>query len=143
MFRKRKKEGPTDEENRKEKKKEYFDQEQLEEVWKEFRELRINNGAGDMEQLLLSRELKIENENELIIFLNSALEISILERFEHELVIFLREKLQNDFINIEKEVKEEEQKEKLYTSSDKYDYMAKQNPNLKKLKERLGLDFDY
>ena len=96
-----------------------------------------------MEQLLLSRPLTKEDENELVIHLSSALEISILERFEHDLITFLREKLSNDFIAIRKEVEENKEKEQLYTSSDKYEYMSKINPKLKKLKERLGLDFEY
>ncbi len=75
--------------------------------------------------------------------LSSALEVKILERFETELVGFLREKLKNDEINITKEIREIEEEKKLYTSKDKYEYLAEQNPALRALKERLGLDFDY
>lgn len=140
LFRKKKKD---DNKQPEEKKKDSFDQEKLNQSWNAFKNIRIENGAGDMEQLLLSRKLEIKSESDLVIHLNSALEISILERFEHELINHLRKELNNDFISIEKEVKEEELKEKLYTSSDKYEYMSKINPELKKLKERLGLDFEY
>ncbi|MDH5609173.1 MAG: hypothetical protein OEY56_06810, partial [Cyclobacteriaceae bacterium] len=59
------------------------------------------------------------------------------------LTAFLRAELKNDFIRMSHEVKEGETVKKLYTSSDKYDYMVTQNPQLKELKEQLGLDFEY
>ena len=97
-----------------------------------------------MEQLIFNRLLKIKEGFILELQLRSTLEISILERFEHELVNHLRSLLKNDQILIEKVVlEEEEQTRKLYTSADKYEYMVQQNPNLKLLKERLGLDFEY
>jgi len=40
-------------------------------------------------------------------------------------------------------VTEEKETEKLYTNSDKFEYLAKQNPKLKELKDRLGLDYEF
>jgi DNA polymerase-3 subunit gamma/tau len=97
-----------------------------------------------MEQLIFNRELTLGDSNKVTLQLRSTLEISILERFEHEMIAFLRRKLNNDSILLEKEVlEEEEQSQKLYTSADKYEYMLTQNPDLKLLKDRLGLDFEY
>jgi DNA polymerase-3 subunit gamma/tau len=97
-----------------------------------------------MEQLIHNRDLEKREDHKVAIVLRSTLEISILERFEHELIAFLRTELKNDHILLEKEVKEEDQQtRKLYTSADKYEYMLQQNPDLKLLKEQLGLDFEY
>ena len=97
-----------------------------------------------MEQLILTRSLALTDSNEVIIQLRSTLEVSILERFEHEMIAFLRKQLKNDTIQLKKEIQEgEQQSQKLYTSADKYEFMVKQNPDLKLLKERLGLDFEY
>ncbi len=78
-----------------------------------------------------------------MIQLSSSLEISILERLEQGIVQFFRIKLKNSMIQLQKEVSEQEKSKKLYTSKEKYDYMVEQNPALKDLKERLGLDFEF
>lgn len=122
---------------------EAFDADKLKLVWEAFIDQRKNK-ASDMEQLILHRELQKQGAHDVVIILRSTLEISILERFEHDLIAYLRQELKNDQILLHKEVQEEEQQsKKLYTSADKYEYMAQQNPSLKLLKERLGLDFEY
>ncbi len=78
-----------------------------------------------------------------MIQLSSSLEISILERLEQGIVQFFRKELKNSLIQLQKEVSEQEKSKKLYTSKEKYDYMVEQNPALKDLKERLGLDFEF
>ena len=120
-----------------------FGAEELQAAWEAF----IGDKkpqATDMEQLILNRELVKKDAHQVAIVLTSALEISILERFEHELVNYLRRYLQNNQLQLEKEVQATtEQTNKLYTSTDKYEYMLQQNPDLKLLKERFGLDFEY
>jgi DNA polymerase-3 subunit gamma/tau len=126
-----------------EEKLEPFDQVGLDEAWKAF--IAENSPkASEMEQLIYHRELKLRPEHKVGIILRSTLEISIMERFEHKMIAFLRKHLKNDRILIEKEILEDQQQtQKLYTSSDKYDYLVDQNPHLKLLKEKLGLDFEY
>ncbi|MFT6867895.1 MAG: hypothetical protein ACJA08_002741 [Cyclobacteriaceae bacterium] len=120
-----------------------FSESQLQEAWLAFKEKRTNEGAGDMEQLVLNRSIRKSAENGVLISLASPLETNILDRAEQEIVQFLRSELKNSLILMEKEVKEQEMSKKLYTSRDKFEYMAEQNPALKELKERLGLDFEY
>ena len=119
-----------------------FTEAQLQEAWSSFIELRKSQVIGEMEQLILSSKLT-KKESEVVVFLNNSLEISIFERIEFELLAFFREALGNDRISLIKEVKEDTQKQKLYTSKDKYDFMLAQNPALQTLKDRLGLDFEY
>ncbi len=95
-----------------------------------------------MEAIVLNRN-PLKNGNGISLTLSSALEIEILERFETDLVGHLRGELQNDLIKIDKVVEEIKEGRKLYTSKDKYDYLVEQNPSIKELKERLGLDFEY
>ena len=122
---------------------EVFDDQALQDAWKAFAGARKET-AGEMEQLILHRTVRLGEGTQVLIQLRSTLEISILERFEHEMIAFLRKSLKNDTILLEKEILEEEQQTtKLYTSADKFDYLAAQNPDLKLLKERLGLDFEY
>jgi DNA polymerase-3 subunit gamma/tau len=138
-----KEEGNTGKSVLAEEKLEPFDQAGLDDAWKAF--IAENSPkASEMEQLIYHRELKLLPEHKVAIILRSTLEISIMERFEHTMISFLRKHLKNDRILIEKEILEDQQQtQTLYTSSDKYDYMVEQNPNLKLLKEKLGLDFEY
>jgi DNA polymerase-3 subunit gamma/tau len=91
----------------------------------------------------LSKSLAKGEKDEVIIKLKSQLEVSFLERLETDITQHLRSALKNDHILLKKEVEEVQETDKLYTSSDIYEYMVKQNPKLKDLKDRLGLDFDY
>ena len=123
-------------------KNEAFTEVELQEAWKNFIELRKKKVISEMEQLILTRQITKKDMNALIV-LNSSLEIAILDRIEVELVNFLRKTLSNDQLIVHKEVKEDPKKDKLYTSKDKYDFMVKEQPLLQKLKDKLGLDFEY
>ena len=122
---------------------EEFTDDDLQETWVAFRSKRIEEKAGDMELLVLNRPIKKADENKLLISLASPLEVSILEKAEQNIVLYLRTELRNTKILIENEVLEQEISKKLYTSKDKFEYMVGINPALKEMKERLGLDFEY
>jgi DNA polymerase-3 subunit gamma/tau len=115
----------------------------LQEAWEAFRQEKEESNIGEMERLILRRDVKLVDENILEIELNSNLELSILDRFEQELIVFFRNHLENDVFELRRQVREEKQEKKLYTSTDKFNYMAEKNPALKLLKEKLGLDFEF
>ncbi|MEP1095177.1 MAG: DNA polymerase III subunit gamma/tau [Cyclobacteriaceae bacterium] len=123
------------------KKEEEFTEENLQKAWKQFGEEKSD--AGDTDKLILGREIKKGENSDVLMFLSSQLEVSFLEKFETELIQFLRTELNNDHLSINKQVAQVDEGKKLYTSKDIYDHMVKQNPKLADLKERLGLDFDY
>ncbi len=125
----------------KEKKETKFSEDDLQNAWKGFADQKTN--AGDTDRLVLSKSVKKGDNHSVIIMLGSQLEVSFLEKFDTELVQYLRAELQNDHIVLRTEIAEIEEEKKLYTSTDIFDYMVKQNPDLKDLKDRLGLDFDY
>ncbi|MDH5608870.1 MAG: hypothetical protein OEY56_05280, partial [Cyclobacteriaceae bacterium] len=100
----------------------------LEGAWEKFGKQRKEQGAEKMEAMILGRQIRLDQENTATILLHSSLEKSILDRIEMNLTAFLRAELKNDFIRMSHEVKEGETVKKLYTSSDKYDYMVTQNP---------------
>lgn len=143
LFRRQKPEEKKEVEEQVKVENEVFTEEALQEAWKAYLELRSSNGASDMELLVLNRTVGKSGQHNVKISLVSQLEVSILERMEQDLVQYFRRELKNTFILLEKEVKEQETTRKLYTSKDKYEYMVRQNPALKEMKERLGLDFEY
>ena len=122
-------------------KTEEFSEDALRRSWKSFSENRKE--VGNTDKLILNKDVSEGENYSVIIHLNSQLEVSLLEKFEVELVQFLRTELKNDRITLKKEIIRTEESKKLYTSTDIFDYMRKQNPHLINLKDRLGLDFDY
>ena len=118
-----------------------FSDEELQKTWRAFAAQKTN--AGDTDKLILGKQIKKGEGHSVILVLGSQLEVSFLEKFDTELVQFLRKELHNDHIVIRTELEEMKEEKKLYTSTDIFDYMVKQNPDLKDLKDRLGLDFDY
>ena len=123
------------------KKETAFSDEDLQQAWKAFADQKKD--AGDTDRLVLSKAVKKGEAHSVIITLGSQLEVSFLEKFDTELVQFLRNELKNDHVVLRREIEELEETKKLYTSKDIFDEMVKQNPDLKDLKDRLGLDFDY
>lgn len=60
-----------------------------------------------------------------------------------EISSFLKEKLNNDKVSIVTVIAEEEEGDKKpYTDEEKFKFLSEKNPNLKILKQQLGLDFE-
>ena len=123
-----------------EKRNQPFDEVKLQAAWKSFDGNRPE--VGKLGQTILDREVVKRGETEAVIHLASQLEVSFLERFESELVQYLREELKNDNLSLKKEVAEIEVANKLYTNKDIFEEMLRQNPKLQELKDRLGLDYE-
>lgn len=122
------------------KKKEEFSDEDLQNIWKQFSKERE---SADTDKLIMSRQVKKGEDYDIIIYLSSQLEGSFLDKFDTELIQYLRTELKNDHISLKREVSQVAEVKKLYTSKDIFEHMVKQNPALQDLKDRLGLDFDY
>lgn len=123
--------------------REPFNEEKLKTVWDQYYELRKSQNASEMELIVLSKPRKLLDDFQVELYLSSPLETSILERAELEFVKYMRINLKNGGFKIKSVIKEVAAKDKLYTDRDKYEFMVKQNPNLKKLKDELGLDFEF
>ncbi|MEM9340878.1 MAG: hypothetical protein AAGA66_19240, partial [Bacteroidota bacterium] len=105
------------------KKKEDFSEEELKNAWAKFQNGRPE--AGETEKLIMGREVKKGANYDVFVFLSSQLEASFLEKFDTELIQFLRNELNNDYLSIKTQVAQQEETKKLYTSKDIYDYMVK------------------
>ena len=90
--------------------------------------------------------------NEPVLLANCKIEIQIsnksqevvIEKEKMDLHEFLRNKLQNDTIEVITKIQEKTDEERIpFTNKDKYEQMTKDNPKLQNLKEKLGLDFDF
>jgi len=90
---------------------------------------------------ILSQEFELKG-NEITLYLTNPIQVDILNDFRSELMDHLREKLNNDFIKLNTQVMEQDDKKMIYTNKEKFKHLADKNKQLKLLQERLGLDPD-
>lgn len=93
--------------------------------------------------MILRKKPVLKENHVLEISVKNGVEINVFKKLEEEIVSYLRKELRNSKILISHVLAEKVEEENLYTDMDKFNDMAKRNPVLLKLKDRLGLDPDY
>ena len=132
------------EEKTTEKRNEELKKEDLQEVWKEYIVLQKEKGKANFATTLDMNEPNLLSDFKIEVLISNKSQEVVIEKEKIDLHEFLRNKLQNDFIEITTKIQEKTAEERVpYTNKDKYEQMAKENTNLKNLKEKLGLDFDF
>jgi hypothetical protein len=116
-----------------------FTIDQLRSVWNEFAEQRKKFAA---ESQMLSQEIELR-EHLVVLHIHNPVQESMLLNIKTELAAFLRDKLKNTAVNVVGELKEVEERKKIYSQREKFDYLVSKNPLLKEMKDRLGLDTDF
>ncbi|MCR9017149.1 hypothetical protein [Aquiflexum gelatinilyticum] len=97
-----------------------------------------------LEMTVLKQPVVLENET-IIFQLNGEIQEGIFQKIKPDILQILRRKLNNYSIHLDAIIKEEENdgKRKLYTSTDKLNYLLEKSPALKDLKQRFGLETDF
>ncbi|MEM8893518.1 MAG: hypothetical protein AAGC88_03005, partial [Bacteroidota bacterium] len=139
--------GPTDNEStekpEEEKKNQPLEIESVQSAWNSFRDEHMNkDDAKKVHQIFLNNAIELVNETDVIVEIKNDVENKVLADIETELIQFLRQSLNNDFIKIITKLLESDTSKKPYTGKEKFDHMLSQNENLKLLTEKLGLDYD-
>jgi DNA polymerase-3 subunit gamma/tau len=116
-----------------------FTLESLKAAWQEFAEQRKLYKA---EFQLLNQEIEL-NDSTVVLHLMNPVQETLLNSLKAELMQFIREKLNNFTIQIQGELVVSDHKQVIYTNREKFEHLATKNPNLRILKDRLGLDPDY
>jgi hypothetical protein len=116
-----------------------FTPEQLHLVWLDFADQRKKFQA---EYQLLIQPFEMRG-NTIVMHLLSTVQETMLNNFRGDLISYLRDNLKNNSILVVGELREQEEKQMLYTPRDKFEFLLEKNPLLKKLRDRLGLDPDY
>ena len=119
-----------------------FDSDELQDVWVAFAKLRQQQNDSATEQMVLNRALTL-NDSLIHITLDNTLQVDFLTEVKPELLGYLRDKLQNSRIQLEHTVTKHEMKKMIYSSQDKYNFMADKNPALHELRKVLNLEVDY
>ena len=119
-----------------------FTLDQVQDLWVTFAKLRQQQNDSATEQLVLNRELTL-NGTTLHLTLDNTLQVNYLTELKPDLMMYLRTELQNSQVQLEHTVNQQEVKKMIYSSQDKYNFLADKNPALHELRKVLNLEVDY
>jgi len=119
-----------------------FSFDDLQDVWSTFARLRKQQNDITSEQVVLNRELTLDGTT-VHLTLDNTLQVDFLTELKPDLLGYLRKELQNSQIQIEHKVVIQEVKKMIYSSLDKFNYLAEKNPALHELRQVLNLEVDY
>ncbi|MBF8963553.1 DNA polymerase III subunit gamma/tau [Pontibacter sp. FD36] len=118
-----------------------LDQARLNTVWHAI--LRRKKAENMMEYTLLNRQFHIGEDNEIVLHLENHVMMDQFTSLRPEILRELKAQTGNRSIKLRAEVMEVQDERKLYTSQDKFNYLAEKYPVLVDLKQRFGLDTDF
>ncbi|WP_161889108.1 DNA polymerase III subunit gamma/tau [Pontibacter russatus] len=113
----------------------------LKTVWHNV--LRRKKSENMMEYTLLNRQYHVSAENEITLHLENHVMLDQFTTLRPSLLAELKKELGNRSIRLTAEVMELEEGNKMYTSQDKFNYLAEKYPLLVDMRQRLGLDMDF
>lgn len=122
---------------------ELFDEGKLKNVLFEIVE-EYKSSHKNLEVTVLKQPYRLEDEN-ITFLLNGEIQLDIFNKNRFEVLNLLRRKLNNYTISIEAQIQEDAVPEglKLYTSSDKLNYLLEKHGALKELQKKFGLETDF
>ncbi len=93
-------------------------------------------------QSTLSKVPRLEADYKLILEIDNSVQDDLIGSIKPELVTWLRKELRNSNIQLVTLITETEKEKIIYSDSERYLEMLKQNPSLELLKQRFKLDFE-
>jgi DNA polymerase-3 subunit gamma/tau len=90
-------------------------------------------------EVMLKREFGLEG-NILKLRLDNQVQMDLLTQMKQDLAVYLRQRLQNNTIQIAAEIVETQIERRPYTAQEKFEYLANKNPALWDLKDKLGME---
>jgi DNA polymerase-3 subunit gamma/tau len=121
-----------------------FTKEQLDNYWKAFAQSRITDGGYNSEQVILNKPIELTgNGTTILLKLDSQTQMGQLNDFKPVLLEYLRRNLKNYSLELQAEIAPQDAKKMIYTSQEKFKYLAEKHPVLQDLKARLGLDLEF
>lgn len=118
---------------------EVFSEEEMKSAWREYTNLVEAEGKYNLLSHLTMGVPKLEDATIHLEFPNHTIKTEV-ERAQHELLVFLREKLQNHDIVLDITVNEEEEKKYAYSPREKFERMKEINPLIDTLRREFDLD---
>ncbi|SFE09969.1 DNA polymerase III subunit gamma/tau [Spirosoma endophyticum] len=119
-----------------------FTFEELQDTWMTFSRNRLKQVDSATEQLVLNRDFVLDGTT-IRLTLDNTLQAGYLTDLKPDLLGYLRSELQNSQIQLEHTVTLQEVKKMIYSSQDKFNFLAEKNPALHELRKVLNLEVDY
>ncbi len=116
-----------------------FTEEEMQAVWNDYAAIVENEGKYNLLSHLSMGIPKLEGSIIHLEFPNDTIRVEV-ERAKHELLGFLREKLQNYDISLSIEVNETAEKRYAYTTREKFEKLKEKNPLIDTLRKEFDLD---
>ena len=121
----------------------HFSNDDLQARWKEMNSNFSNKGKTNLVLALNSNKPVLKENYVVEVTLSNTSQVELLNEEKLNILGYLREKMNNDSIDIITNVVQSDKNDTPYTNSDKYKKMYEQNKNLEILGKKLGLDPDY
>ncbi|MBU1822630.1 MAG: DNA polymerase III subunit gamma/tau, partial [Bacteroidetes bacterium] len=116
--------------------------ENLSRFWTEYAEKRKEERDSSIEEITLNREFTLSDQT-IDVALDNDLQKDTLTALRHDLIGFLRERIDAPTLSLEFRVAPQEVKRMPYTAAEKFKYLIQKNPHLEQLQQVLGLDTDF
>lgn len=112
--------------------------------WRQYAIKAKEDGKETVYNSMIKRDLKQKEKNEYVLEVDNHIQVSTFNSELGDLLGFIRGKLKNSYIEIkvvETDAPEEEMK--FQTGKDRYNALARKNPNLHSLKNTFNLDIEF
>jgi DNA polymerase-3 subunit gamma/tau len=123
--------------------KESFTEQEFMSAWKEYAKKAMDEHKINFYTLLSSNDPVLEEQTKVTVLIENLAQESILQNELVDFLNFLRTKLKNFDISIATRKVERKLENRLYTSTEKYQYLAEKNPALEDLRKKFNLDINH
>lgn len=123
--------------------RELFSEDQLKIAWKQYSLILKEQGLGTFYNALIKRNPIKKSDEIYILQLDSDIQKDYITDHMDDFLQFLRKQLRNHYLSVSLEVILKQEEDKFLTSKQKFDLMARKNPNLHIFKNRFNLDLEY
>lgn len=120
--------------------REPFTQEQLTSYWDEYINIVKEANRINVYTLLSTSPPILQSQEEIMVHIEHKLQEDLLQNEMIDLLNFLRPRLKNFSIYIKTKQVVKEVVNRLYTSTEKYQYLVEKNPKLEEMRRRFNLD---
>ncbi len=113
-------------------------------LWRQYAYITKDKGMETYYNALVKRDPIFESNEKIKIVVDNQIQVDVIRPLLNELINFLREKLNNHFIEIQIELSETPDEEvKFLNGKDKFDALVAKNPKLLTLKNLFNLDIEF
>lgn len=116
--------------------------EQLQDAWNDFIDDMRKQGR-DRDVNALNQAWELIRDDTILLKVPNSFQLVAIDNIRQELVLYLRKKLNNRNILLKSEAVKIESHKRIYTNSEKFEYLAEKYPALRNLRQRFDLDVDF